>query len=251
MKKIFPFICVALFLFSCTKNNTSSNNAGTLTNTYSNQSVGASSKDLLIDTTYTALNVEIQYMPGYQPDSQALINFINFLTTICNKPNGVNVKLELIPTQNKSVMTLNDVMLLEKQSRNYYTNGHNVWLYMLITDGYSDSTGSLGMAYRNTSICIFGKNISDSSGNLGQVDRSTAETALFNHELGHLLGLVNLGCPMQTNHLDTAHGNQCNNPECLMYYKAETADLFKTLIAHNPPKLDANCIKDLIANGGK
>ena len=251
MKKIFPLVCIALLCFSCKKSNNNSNSIYSLPNAYSNQSAGASSKDLLRDTTYTGLNVEIQYMPGYQPDSQMITNAVNFLNTFCNKPNGINLKFELIPSQSKTSMSMNDVMLLEKQSRNYYTNFKNIWIYVLITDGYSDSAGALGMAYRNTSICLFGKEIYNNSGNYGQGDLTTAETAILNHELGHLLGLVNLGSPMQVNHLDATHAGHCNNPKCLMYYNIENVGMFGTLTNGNPPQLDPNCMNDLIANGAK
>ena len=69
--------------------------------------------------------------------------------------------------------------------------------------------------------------------------------------MGHILGLVDIGSPMQTNHKDAAHGNHCNNTNCLMYYASETTDVLGFLITGNVPVLDANCRADLTANGGK
>lgn len=74
---------------------------------------------------------------------------------------------------------------------------------------------------------------------------------MLEHEVGHLLGLVDLGSPMQTNHKDVAHGNHCNNSGCLMYYTSETTDILGFLLTGAIPTLDANCIADLKANGGK
>ncbi|HEY0356753.1 MAG TPA: hypothetical protein VGC29_11140, partial [Flavisolibacter sp.] len=71
------------------------------------------------------------------------------------------------------------------------------------------------------------------------------------HEVGHLLGLVDIGSPMQTPHKDADHGSHCNNNSCLMYYASETTDILGLLLTGNIPGLDANCIADLRANGGK
>lgn len=251
MKKLFPLVCFSLLLFSCHKSNNTSTNIYNLPNDYSNRSVGASAKDLLRDTTYGSLNVEVQYMPGVKPDSQAVLSMKNFLSTYCNKPNGINFVFEPLPTQNKTTMSLNDVMLFEKQNRKYYTSTFNVWLYVLVTDGYSDSSGTLGIAYRNTSICLYGGNILANSGNFGQIDRATLEATVMDHELGHLMGLVNLGTPMVTDHQDVAHGNHCTNPHCLMYYQAETNFTIGGLLSGAPTQLDSNCIADLDSNGAK
>ena len=98
---------------------------------------------------------------------------------------------------------------------------------------------------------IFGKTVHDNSGNLGQVNRTKLEATVNEHVMGHLLGLVNLGSPMQTNHQDAAHPNHCNNSNCLMYYASNTRDALGFLLTGNIPSLDANCVADLHANGGK
>jgi hypothetical protein len=54
---------------------------------------------------------------------------------------------------------------------------------------------------------------------------------------------------MVTNH--KANGNHCSNQDCLMYYAAETTDILGFLVTGNIPTLDANCISDIKANGGK
>jgi hypothetical protein len=70
------------------------------------------------------------------------------------------------------------------------------------------------------------------------------------HEYGHLLGLVNLGSPMQVDHKDPA-SNHCNNSSCLMYYETQVGQMGGILVSGPVPSLDANCRNDLKANGGK
>lgn len=109
----------------------------------------------------------------------------------------------------------------------------------------------LGVAYRNTSLCIFGKAIQSNSGSIGQASRVKVESTVLNHEAGHILGLEDIGTPMAINHKDPSHPDHCNNSNCLMYYAAETTDILGFLITGNIPALDQNCKNDLKANGGK
>lgn len=210
--------------------------------------LGSSAHDLLVASSYTSLEIEIQYMPGYQPDQQSTDNFKNFLSQYLNKPNGISITEEQVPSDGKSVLSVNDVVSLEKKYRNDFTGNNKIAVYILITDGVSDKSDIFGSAYWNTSICLFGKTISDNSGTVGRITRSQLLTVLFEHEFGHLLGLVNQGTPMQTNHQDVANGAHCINKNCLMYYDIETAAISPT---SSLPSLDANCVADLKANGGK
>jgi hypothetical protein len=69
-----------------------------------------------------------------------------------------------------------------------------------------------------------------------------------------LFGLVNIdgsGTDMQTEHQDEQNGHHCDNENCLMYYAMERSDLISQFFDESVAELDANCIADLQANGGK
>ena len=246
MKRSLLFLCFALFLFSCQKQNT---NPEVLPNAYSDQGIGKSANDLLSDAQYTTLNVQIQYMPGYALDPATITNFTTYLNGLCNKPGGINITQQQIAA-NGDTLTVGDVAVIEVKNRTAYTAGNTIAVYILITDGYDTSATTLGFAYRNTSICFFGKNIFEHSGALGEVTRVSLESSVLEHEFGHLMGLVNLGTPTVSFHQDTVHGNHCSNPYCLMFYAIDTHDALP-MQASRIPVLDSNCLKDLRANGGK
>lgn len=248
MRKLLLFSCFILFLFSCKKE--SNTNPETLPNSYSNQALGKSANDLLSATTYTTLNVQIQYMPGYALDTATIRNLTAYLSARCNKPAGVSITQQQIASKGEDTMTLDKIAVLEAQSRTAYTNGNVIAVYILVTDGYDTSNTILGFAYRNTSVCLFGKDIFDHSGGFGEVSRVSLETTVLEHEFGHLFGLVNLGTTMQQPHQDVAHGNHCSNAQCLMYYATDTHAALPGLTNYIPV-LDSNCIHDLQANGGK
>ena len=57
---------------------------------------------------------------------------------------------------------------------------------------------------------------------------------------------------MQTDHQDEANGAHCDVEDCLMYWKAATSGGVGDILGmSSPPGLDAQCIADLQANGGK
>jgi len=245
----FAFL-ILIIIAGCTKTSTTSSSLPTIQND-NDKAVGASANNFLSANKYTSVKIEIQYMPGFAPDAASLNNLVTKLNSLTNKPDGITLTQSQIVTGGQTIESLQDVATIEKANRTVFTSGTQLGVYMLITDGNYSTANVLGFAYRNTSICLFGKTINDNSGAFGQTSRTTLTSTVVEHEMGHLLGLVNLGSAMVTNHIDTPHGNHCNNSNCLMYYQSETTDILGSLIAGNVPVLDANCSADLKANGGK
>ncbi len=244
------FILAALFA-GCSKSGSSYVNNPGIPDHLHNRPVGASANDLLASGSYTSLTIEIQYMGEFVPDPAAVSHLQATLTSLLNKPGGINIVTKQIGSSGNKAMSVNDVIAIEKVSRTEFTSGNTLALYILYTDGAYTNGNVLGIAYKNTSAVVFAKTIHESSGGLGQVSRTKLEATILEHELGHLLGLVNLGSPMQTNHNDGGHNNHCTNTSCLMHYQAETTEILGFLLTGAIPQFDANCRADLQANGGK
>lgn len=218
--------------------------------------VGYSSNDLLSNDDYRKLIVEVQYMAGYKPTAKTLSNLATFLSSRLNKSDGIYFVEKEIPAQNKGTYSIDDIEAIENEHRSEFTHKKEIATYFLFLDGeYAGNSGNgkvLGVAYYNTSMAIFEKTIQDLSGGFGEPSQDKLETTVANHEFGHILGLVNVGSPMQTNHQDVAHGHHCDNDNCLMNWVAETGNVVSNIIGSSPiPQLDQNCINDLRANGGK
>jgi hypothetical protein len=248
MKLFFILYLFSICILSCTKNS-SPTSLSSIND--ANKNTGASAKDLLTSSQFSSLKIEIEYMQGYTLDVASLNNITSFLNSLINKPGGIIITQKQIAAEGKPVYSLNDIATIEQKNRSVFNSGNQLAVYILIVDGNYTDANVLGVSYRNTSVCLFGKTIFDNSGNIGEVNRTKLETTVAEHEFGHLLGLVNLGTAMQTNHQDAAHGNHCNNENCLMYYAAETTDLLGFLMTGNVPQLDAACLADLHAAGGK
>lgn len=216
-----------------------------------NKSVGASANDFLSAAKYTGINVQLQYMPGFAPNTAALDSLTNFLNMLVNKPGGISIIQTPITASGKSVITLADISELEKNNRSQFNSGSILSVYLLYVDAPYSTANVLGVAYKNTSMVIFGPTVNSNSGGLNQPPRAKLESTVEKHEFGHLLGLTNLGTPMVTNHEDGGHLGHCNNSACLMYFSTQTTIMGGILLNSPVPVLDANCRADLQAFGGK
>ena len=247
--KILIAASLLLGIIACKKENTFINNPNA--DELHNKAVGFSANQLLSSGTYKSLKVEVQYMTGYAPDGAALNHLQNVLNTYLNKPSGIIIVTKEISASSSTVLSIDQVRTIEEQNRTVFTTGDQLGVYFLYTNGNFTDNNVLGVAYRNTSMVLFGKKIHDNSGAIGQASRTKLEATVLEHEFGHILGLVDLGSTMQTNHKDASHGNHCSNTNCLMYYASETTDILGFLITGNIPAFDANCLADMHANGGK
>ena len=98
-----------------------------------------------------------------------------------------------------------------------------------------------------TSFVIYQNTIKKLSSSPGKTNRIVLETTVITHEFGHILGLTNIGTTLQSNHEDPEHKRHCTVNTCLMFWESELGNV----LGGNIPKLDAQCIADLQANGGK
>lgn len=211
--------------------------------------------DFLSAEKFEELVVEIQYVKGYQPKAESVNNLKSFLQARLHKPAGIRIVQHEMASPGQTAYSLTDIRTIEKAGRTQQSRDKVLTAYFFFADGdYAANSGDskvLGVAYGRTSMAIFGKTIQEFSGGLTQPSVSTLETTVIYHELAHILGLVNNGTPMQQAHQDEAHGRHCNQKSCLMYYTAETSDIVGNLVGGNIPELDAACLADLRANGGK
>ncbi|WP_395051336.1 membrane metalloprotease [Flavobacterium sp.] len=250
MKKIVAILAIGLFLFvSCSKEDDSS---GYIVNPNTNkQSTGSSSNDLLSDKKFKSMVVEVVYVDGFEPSATAINNLVAFLGARTYKPNGISVIKRAIPSPGKATFSVTEIAAIEDANRTKYNTSDQIAVWVFFVDGKSvldtSTSAILGESYRNTSFVIFEKTVQGLSDSPLEPNRSLMETTIITHESGHILGLTNLGAPMQTNHEDTSHPKHCNLSSCLMYWASETGHS----VSNIAPQLDAQCLADLRANGGR
>jgi hypothetical protein len=256
-KRIAVVTMTFILLVSCSKEDstdTISVDGYSITN--NKKATGSSSHDLLSADTYKSMVIEVVYVEGYEPSATAINNFTSFLNARSNKPGGITVVKRSIASPGKTTFTNQEIVAIEDANRTKYNSANQIAVWALFIDGASasDSGNSyvLGTAYRNTSFVIYEKTIHGLSDSPFEPNRSLFETTTITHEFGHILGLTNLGAPLQSNHEDAEHEKHCNVKSCLMYWSAESGSGVANMVSGgSAPKLDAQCLADLKANGGK
>ncbi|WP_158974175.1 hypothetical protein [Cellulophaga sp. L1A9] len=276
MKKSFPVVLLlALFIFvNCSKStSTDTENSGstdpneTVNKIPNLQSTGDSANDFLSNTNFDKLLIEIGYVTGFKPDETAIDDFIEFIKETTFKE-SVEIQYLELSSSGKENLTINEVDDIIQEERTAYNTDDTLALFIYFSDAPSDEDEpeedlvTLGAAFRNTSLVIYESTIIDLANKSFRVDIATVETATLHHELGHLLGLVNIGTEMVNPHEGTftnedgieTPSQHCNQEGCLMLAELEFgAAMSKMITAKNGqvPELDTECLLDLKANGGR
>jgi len=256
-RKIVALMAFFVLSVSCSNNDDESGTNLDRNSVANNRkSLGTSAHDLLAADIFKSMVIEVAYVQGYEPSDTAINNLIVFLNDRANKPLGISIIKTPIAASGKTTFTNQDIIAIEDANRTKYNTSDQIAVWAFFVDGDSSSNTStsyvLGTAYRNTSFVIFEKTVHKLSDSQFEPNRSLLETTVIEHEFGHLLGLTNLGSKMQTNHEDTAHPKHCNVESCLMFWESESGNNIGNMVsAGTLPKLDAQCIADLRANGGK
>lgn len=255
MKILKLLLLSVFFIFTGCSDDDDPNTANATNRTPNLQATGSSANDFLAASKYNTLAIEVFYVSGFRPSPLTLNNLRNFMESRLNKPGGISIVETEIESPGLAPYDINEIVEIESNIRTKYNNGNTLALFLFFADGGSSTDAgnqfTLGSAYRNTSFVMYESTIQDLSGGIGQPNRVDLETTVIEHELGHLLGIVNLGSPMQSDHEDAAHPKHCTNPDCLMYWQAESNNVIGMMAGGNVPQLDANCLADLQANGGK
>lgn len=252
MKKLMTLLFGAsLILAACNKDD-KSDGPDILSN---DLTTGASAREILSGNQYTSILIEVQYPEGYALPSGTAADIESFMADYCHKPDGIEVRTSKLSMPAKSGYTLNDIKQIEKDNRQHYNSEKQLAIYLFLAGGdyveNADTLFTLGISYKNTSMVVFQKTIQRHSGGLGQPSTRLATSAVLQHELGHLMGLVSLA-KTASEHEDKDHPHHCNNKDCLMYWSYNGGSGMSNLLGMSqPPKFDQACISDLRVNGGK
>ena len=244
-------IGLAFAAYGCLDTNTG---VGEDSNQFVSQAApGGSAQVFLSDSSFTNLELEIDYMPEHQPSQQALDSLKSFLQERLNKSEIVIQTPSEVQSGGGGTYSAAEIRTFEEEYRDNYTDSreNTLYAYMLIVDGRSQEQDNvLGITYYNTSMAFFGESFNEASSGVGAPSKAMVEGTVFQHEFGHTLGLVGSGAPTQSEH-KTAGSAHCTAEGCLMESTVETTNYFFNLFGGSIPELDEQCIADLQANGGK
>jgi hypothetical protein len=226
-------------------------------------SAGRSGSDILANENFDRIQVEIAYVEGFRPTSTAIDNLRSYLLERTFKQE-ISFIYRTLPSPEEATLTLQEIASLETDNRTTYNDGRTLSIYIYFADAPSDqddpSEGlvTLGAVYRNTSMVIHESTIRDLASRDVLITVSDVETTALTHEFGHLFGLVDLGTPEVNPHEDPDATNHCAVEGCLMRAELEFGHGVMAVMEKRAakgleglPSLDAECLLDLQAIGGR
>lgn len=222
-KSVFYFLVLSLFVLSACSKDSGNNDPGPLPidKSLNLKGTGESANDILSNDVYTKLLIEIAHVEDFRPTSNAMANFVDFLTAHTFKQD-IEVIYNEVPSPEEESLDLEEIVEIESAHRTAYNNGETLAVYIYFADAPAEDDDleeglvTLGAVYRNTSMIIHEATVWNLASQSPFINISDVETATLNHEFGHLFGLVDLGTPEVNPHEDSEAVNHCNVEGCLM-----------------------------------
>ncbi len=138
-----------------------------------------------------------------------------------------------IGAQNTASWSSSGLIQLGRSVAPEWVQGTHIHLTIIYVKGfYEGNANILGIQFSGTPFAFVFKDAIVAAGGT-TTEQYYAEQAVTVHELGHVVGLVNLGVPMVSAHEDGAHRGHANNSNCVMYWTVESAQDILSLVAQS------------------
>ena len=233
-------------------------------------STGATAKpiweQLISADPYPRLVIEVDYVAGREPRATSSDQLEVVLASVLDKPGGVEVILddELDSLGADHAWTIEERTALATATFDLPVPDDTIKIHALFVDGHAEEddmmdTVLLGVAWGHESIMMWRDTLDAGCqglvvGALVEQLCAEAEFLIWQHEVGHVVGLVDADLPMVTDHLDPTPGAGKHDVDhdCVMYRAYEGLDaldavLDRILGGGAPIELDASCLADIDA----
>jgi len=210
--------------------------------------------------------LEVDSVAGTEPTTEVRDRFATGFADVVDKPGGVTVTLDgtIASRGTDHAWTNDELRTLADETFDLDASADAVKMHAVFVDGHyaGDDEGSgvtLGITYDHTHFFLFAQSVEEAcaAASIGPLLREDlCNAAVLNvmvHEAGHVIGLVNRGLPMVTDHEDADHPRHDGNDECVMYWVAETGQLVDALVSRivgggdGTLPFDAACLADVAA----
>ena len=204
--------------------------------------LGSMSRGFLRPAPYSTVNLEVDVAGGATPSSAVISEMVGLLGRETAKP-VTQAGGHSLAGHGTGCWSDSDIAAAAAQ-RTAHTRGSTASLLALFLDGsYCGDSNVLGLAFGATSMLVF----------TAQVEQLATITvgpdqfmkSVVNHEMGHILGLVNIGYQSHINHEDAAHAHHSSNNQSVMYWAIDQGNLIQQFVNGPPQNFDSNDEADL------
>jgi len=200
----------------------------------------------LRSSMYTSMVIEIDHEPGYRPFSSSADMLVERLNSVCDKPSGISLEYNEVDFGHEGAWTAQDVRDKGwEQKDTSPRDGTTLYWQVLFPAGTYETDSVLGVAVDASTVALFGDSIDEADGPFGRPSVEDVENSVLVHEVGHLLGLVNLVYQSPVDHEDDEHPGHSNNEDSVMYWAVESADVSNFIFGTLPNDFDNDDRNDL------
>lgn len=200
----------------------------------------------LTSSSYTSMVVEVDYEPGYKPLASSTDLLVERLTSVCDKPEGISIEFQEVNFGQQGDWSAEDVRskAWDQKTASPLEGSTLRWQLIFPAGGYEEAS-VLGVAVDASTVALFGDSIDEAEGPLGRPSVEDVENSVVIHEVGHLLGLVNLVYQSPVDHEDADHPGHSNNDDSVMYWAVESTDIVNFIFGTLPNDFDTDDRNDL------
>lgn len=203
---------------------------------------GAYARTLLQAARAQRVVIEPLVQQGAEPRQATVDHLVALVRDVSGKPVTVAGTVAL-PAGDGTTTDADIRSLSDQHGRSGQTAEQAVVRVLFLTGRYSPTSSVLGVAVRGDTAAVFTQQVRQAATPL--VTAAGLERAVAAHELGHLLGLVDL--VIDTGRDDPEHEGHSRNPESVMYWAIESSLVGQVLNGPPPSDFDADDRADLAA----
>lgn len=195
-----------------------------------------------------AMVIEIDAQQGVEPSEEALAHLRTTLEDVAGKPQGIRFEGPDTFTSTTTTWTAEELRATAAEHRTTATTDTEVSIHLLYVagshaDDEGEQTNAIGLAYSASNAAVFPDRWQGLASVLGS--SQAIEEAVLVHELGHLLGLVNLGYTSDLDHEDPDQPGHSANDESVMFHAVETTLIGQVFSGPPPSSFDEADRSDL------
>lgn len=204
------------------------------------KSPGAFARTLLRPQPATALVLERYVQEGADVASSSLSHSAQVLGEVSAKP--VDTRPPIVLPGGARAWTAGELRATaDRVAATPQGGGKAVIRLLLVRGTFEGNDDVLGVALRGDLIALFRDSIASASTPL--ISGRSIEDAVLLHEIGHLLGLVDVA--LDTGRADPEHPGHSKNRESVMYWAVESSVVSQVLEGGPPNDFDAADLADL------
>lgn len=184
---------------------------------------------------YPVLLVEIDHPDGRPPSAMAIDALAERLREVTAKR-----EVRFAPPEpfrpHSSSRSVEEISDLQREVRSFETGGDTIVLHVLYADSVCREGEWSALGYAGGGEAVVCIQAIDEGLRVGPIalddpSRERMERAVLVHEVGHVLGLVNLGAPMVRPHEDTEHPGHSASRDSVMFWQMDAQEALLGFLA--------------------